>query len=112
MKLKQKLLKIKSNYPISWTDIKNRSRGNYVRALESVIISWAPVVHACNPSYSGGRDQEVAVQGQHRQKVQETLSQKTLHKNRADAVTQDKGHQYHQKKKMCNNYITGIQKEK
>jgi hypothetical protein len=27
-------------------------------------------------------------------------------------VTQDKGHQYHQKKKMCNNYITGIQKEK
>jgi hypothetical protein len=22
------------------------------------IISWAPVAHACNPSYSGGRDQE------------------------------------------------------
>jgi hypothetical protein len=20
--------------------------------------SWAPVVHACNPSYSGGKDQE------------------------------------------------------
>jgi hypothetical protein len=21
-------------------------------------MSWAPVAHACNPSYSGGRDQE------------------------------------------------------
>jgi hypothetical protein len=26
--------------------------------LIKIAASWAPVAHACNPSYSGGRDQE------------------------------------------------------
>jgi hypothetical protein len=26
--------------------------------LKYYIISWTPVSHICNPSYSGGRDQE------------------------------------------------------
>jgi hypothetical protein len=25
---------------------------------KNVLPSWAPVAHTCNPSYSGGRDQE------------------------------------------------------
>jgi hypothetical protein len=48
------------------------------------------VVHACNPSYSGGRDQEDCGSKQPRQIVHETLSQKTLHKNRAGRVAQVK----------------------
>jgi hypothetical protein len=48
-------------------------------------MGQAPVVHACNPSYSGSRDQEV-VQSQPGQIVRETLSQKTLHGNRAGGV--------------------------
>jgi hypothetical protein len=40
------------------------------------------VVHTCNPSYSGGRDQEdLGSKPPHRQIVQETIAQKkTLHK--------------------------------
>jgi hypothetical protein len=30
----------------------------YVNAKMISIESWAPVAHTCNPSYSGGRDQE------------------------------------------------------
>jgi hypothetical protein len=26
--------------------------------IMTVELSWAPVAHACNPSHSGGRDQE------------------------------------------------------
>jgi hypothetical protein len=37
---------------------------------------WAPVAHACNPSYLGGRDQEDQVWGQHRQIVWKTISWK------------------------------------
>jgi hypothetical protein len=35
------------------------------------------MAHACNPSYSGGREQEDYVWGQPVQIVQETLSQNT-----------------------------------
>jgi hypothetical protein len=28
------------------------------KALKIYMVSQAPVAHACNPSYSGGRDQE------------------------------------------------------
>jgi hypothetical protein len=28
------------------------------RGIKNFFNSWAPVAHACNPSYSGGRDQE------------------------------------------------------
>jgi hypothetical protein len=27
--------------------------------VKNFVENWAPVAHACNPSYSGGRDQEV-----------------------------------------------------
>jgi hypothetical protein len=47
--------------------------------------SQAPVAHACNPSYSGSRDQEDRGSGQI---VRETLSQKNLHKNRVAGMTQ------------------------
>jgi hypothetical protein len=39
-------------------------------------LSWAPVTHACNPSYLGGTDQEDG--SQPKQIVPESLSQKTL----------------------------------
>jgi hypothetical protein len=35
---------------------------------------WVPVVHAYNPSYSGGRDQEDLVQGQPEQQNQDPIS--------------------------------------
>jgi hypothetical protein len=44
-----------------------------------------PVAHACNPSYSGGRDQE-----DYGQIVHETLSRKTFHKNRVGGVAKEK----------------------
>jgi hypothetical protein len=28
------------------------------RTFKKFEVSWTPVVHTCNPSYSGGRDQE------------------------------------------------------
>jgi hypothetical protein len=57
------------------------------------------VVPACSPSYSGGRDQS-----QPGQKVRETLSQKTLHKNRAGGVAQGEGPEFKPQclKKICN----------
>jgi hypothetical protein len=44
-------------------------------------FNWTPVVHTCNPSYSGGRNQNaeirrIAVRNQPRQIVWETPSQK------------------------------------
>jgi hypothetical protein len=49
---------------------------------------WALVAHTCNPSYSGGRDQE----GHSLKPVQAaSLSQKTHHKNRAGGVAQGEG---------------------
>jgi hypothetical protein len=41
-------------------------------------LGWALVAHACNPSFSRGRDQEDAVQSQPRQIVRKTLSRKNL----------------------------------
>jgi hypothetical protein len=44
------------------------------------ISNWATVAHTWNPSYSGGRNQEIfAFRSQLRQIVRETLSQKSLH---------------------------------
>jgi hypothetical protein len=37
-----------------------------------------PVTHACNPSYSGGRDQEDCSLNPARKVVHKTLSQKTI----------------------------------
>jgi hypothetical protein len=57
--------------------------------------SWALVAHTCNPGYSGGRDQEDhSSKPAHRQIVHETLSQKTLHKNRANGLAQGEGPEF------------------
>jgi hypothetical protein len=61
------------------------------------------VAHTCNPSYSGGRDQENCSSSQPGEIAHETLSQKTLHKNRTAGVAQGEGPefepQYHKKMK-------------
>jgi hypothetical protein len=46
--------------------------------LEIRTPCWALVAHACNPNYSGGRDQEDHSLKQPRQIVHETLSRKYL----------------------------------
>jgi hypothetical protein len=54
-----------------------------------------PVVHACNPSYAGGRNQE-----DHGSKLAQANSslrpylEKNLQKNRAGGVVQDEGHEF------------------
>jgi hypothetical protein len=60
-------------------------------------LSQVLVAHACNPSYSGGTDQE-----DHCLKTaQAKSSRKTLHKNKAGGVAQGPEFkpQYHKKKK-------------
>jgi hypothetical protein len=66
------------------------------------------VAQACNPSYSGGRNQKVTVQSQPRQIVCKTISQKKEKKKiteRAGGVAQCIGPefkpQYSKKKKKC-----------
>jgi hypothetical protein len=49
------------------------------------------VAHACNPSYSGGRDQENCSS---KPALQETLTQKILHKNRAVGEAQGEGPEF------------------
>jgi hypothetical protein len=45
------------------------------------------VAHACNPSYSGGRDQEdLGLKPAQGKKLPENLSRKTIFKNRAGGV--------------------------
>jgi hypothetical protein len=56
------------------------------------LCSQAPVAHAYNPSYSGGRDH--AVQGQSGQIVHKTLSQKNSSLKRAGGVAQGIGSEF------------------
>jgi hypothetical protein len=44
--------------------------------IKKKILGWVPVAHACNPSYSGGRDEEDRGSKPARQIAQQTLSQK------------------------------------
>jgi hypothetical protein len=46
-----------------------------IRIRRREVGGWAPVIHTCNPSYLGDRVQysRIAVPGQPRQKVNETL---------------------------------------
>jgi hypothetical protein len=46
------------------------------------------MAHTCNPSYSGGRDQEIHGLSQPGQIVLKTLSRKILSQKRAGAVAQ------------------------
>jgi hypothetical protein len=74
------------------------------------------VAHPCNPSYSGGRDQEITVQSQPRQTVLQTLSgkKKAITKKRADGVAQGVGPKFKpqylkkQKKKKMRKSSHGI----
>jgi hypothetical protein len=62
------------------------------------------VAHTYNCSYSWAEIRRIVVQSQPGQIVRETLSQKTLHKNRAGGVAQGEGRefkpQYWKKKKL------------
>jgi hypothetical protein len=68
------------------------------------------VAHACNLSYSGGRDQEDCDLKPAWANSSWDLSQKTLHKNRADGMAQDEGPefkpQYWKRKKKKSKYIS------
>jgi hypothetical protein len=73
--------------------------------------SWVPVAHVCNPSYSGGRDQE-----DHGLKLAQVNSlwdpiSKNPSQKRGGGVAQDVGpefkSQYHKKKSFQNLLDTG-----
>jgi hypothetical protein len=38
--------------------LKNKEKKEAIESHLKIQMCWALVVHACNPSYSGGRDQE------------------------------------------------------
>jgi hypothetical protein len=67
------------------------------------IFSWAPVACGCNFATQEAAIRRIVVRSQPGKIVHETLSQKTLHKNRAGGVVQSEGPefkpQYHIKKK-------------
>jgi hypothetical protein len=52
------------------------------------------LAYTCNPSYSGGRDQEDCGSEPARQIVCKTLSQKNLQQNRAGGVAQGVGPEF------------------
>jgi hypothetical protein len=55
---------------------------------------WVLVVHTCNPSCSGGKEERIMVQSQCGQIVRQTLSQKNsshTHKRRSGGVAQGVG---------------------
>jgi hypothetical protein len=52
------------------------------------------VAYACNPSYSGGREQEEAVQSHPGQIVLETLCRKNPSQKRAGGVAQGVGPEF------------------
>jgi hypothetical protein len=68
---------------------RNQMYHNYLLniILRIYYLCQALVAHACNPSYSGGRDQEgFVVQSQLRQTVCETLFRKNPSQERAGEV--------------------------
>jgi hypothetical protein len=82
-------------------NIKTQKKKTKPHLVRKAKVSWALVAHACHPSYSQGRDQEITVRSQSGQIVCETLSQKTHHKNRAAGVAQGEGPEFkfHYRKK-------------
>jgi hypothetical protein len=70
------------------------------------------MAHACNPSYSGGRDQEEGGWRTAQENSLRGLISKTLHKNRAGGVAQGVDPEfnpwYHIKKKKRENIICYI----
>jgi hypothetical protein len=68
-------------------------------------FSQAPVAHACNPSYSGGRHREdFGSRSAWANSLQDPILKKTHHKKRTGGVAQDIGPefkpQYHKQKNI------------
>jgi hypothetical protein len=62
-----------------------------IKALKS----QAPVAYTCNPSYSGGRDQEdCGSKPAWENSLQDPILKKTHHKNRADGMAQGEGPEF------------------
>jgi hypothetical protein len=61
---------------------------------DKLTISQAPAAHAYNPSYLGGTIRRITDWSQSGQTIHKTLSQETLHKNRADGVAQGEGPEF------------------
>jgi hypothetical protein len=63
--------------------------GRSMRVPQKAKNSWAPVVHACNPSYSGKRDQEDRSLKPARANTSlDPISKKTHYKKGAGGVAQ------------------------
>jgi hypothetical protein len=68
-----------------------------------VHLCWPPVAHFCNPSYSGGRDQEDRGSKPALANSSRPCLEKTLHKKRAGRMAEGEGPEfkpkYYKKKK-------------
>jgi hypothetical protein len=49
-----------------------------ILTAKNISEGWGVVVHACNPTYSGGRDEEIAILVSLGKNVKETPSQQTI----------------------------------
>jgi hypothetical protein len=58
------------------------------------LLGQAPVAQACNPTYSGSRDQKDPVGSKPWQRVDKTLSPKNPSQKRADGVAQCAGPEF------------------
>jgi hypothetical protein len=66
---------------MSWVSIvKTTGAKKLARIYLKNQVKPVPGAHACNPSYSGGRNQEITVQSQPGQIVCKTVSQKKITK--------------------------------
>jgi hypothetical protein len=78
--------------------------------IKSQNFSWAPVTHTCNPSHSGGSDQENQDSKSAWEKFARPFLEKIHHKKRAGGVAQGVGPefkpQYHKKKKNNQHPLT------
>jgi hypothetical protein len=72
-------------HPLSWNRVPYPGNGLSIKTT---------CAHACNPSYSGGRDQRITVQNQPGQIVHKTLSQENPWPKRADGVAQSVGPEF------------------
>jgi hypothetical protein len=75
------------------------------------------VAHTCNPSYSGGRDQEdLSLKPVKANSSERPYLEKTLHKNRAGGVAQGVGPefkpQYHKTNKQTNKTLRKKERDK
>jgi hypothetical protein len=76
----------------------------YIR--EKYTFNWEPVAHVCNPSYSGGRDQEdCGLKSAQANSSRRPYLEKTHHKKGLVKLAQSVGPefklQYLKKKKLC-----------